>query len=330
MKFYGENENGRFLLPEAVSAEIDSEYGVPADSLTVRFSGVSTPGLYRIDACTDDGELIFRGIVDEQETTETVSGVTSAVYARSPAALPLDNECEPGEYTDPSLDVIAKRHLDRFGIVCSEHPTAASGKMNVARGQSHWTAVKSFCSLFLGTEPRVNSVGEFRSNCFTGGEPIIFGGSGIGFTSVKSKVNRYCRISKIYVGTSGDTIVIEDADAQNRGIIRERRLSLTDSRTGTLFDADDMISRSKLNAQTVELICPCFIGDIVGRTAVVEYGSFYGRKMYVIKTRYTANGSDERTTVTLSENIPDVRPSSVTAGITDYDRIPGEDQQIYM
>lgn len=330
MKFYGESENGGFLLPEAVSAEIDSEYGVPADSMTVRFSGVSTPELYRIDACTDEGEVIFRGIVDEQETTETVSGVTSAVYARSPAALPLDNECEPGEYTDPSLEVVVKRHLDRFGIVCSEHPTAAFGKMNVARGQSHWTAVKTFCSVFLGTEPRVNSVGEFRTNCFTGGEPIVFGGSGIGFTSVKSSVNRYCRISKIYVGTSGDPLVISDADAQNRGIIRERRLSLSDSRTGTLFDADEMIAKSKLKARTVELVCPCFIGDIVGRTAAVEYGSFYGREMYVIKTKYTANGSGERTTVTLAENIPDVNVISAAGELIERERIPGVEQEIYM
>ena len=330
MKFYGKNENGRFLLPEAVGVEIDSEYGVPADSLTVRFSGETIPELYGIEACTDEGELLFRGVVDEQETTQTAFGSESAVYARSLAALPLDNECEPGEYADPSLEVIAKRHLERFGIVCGEHPKAVFGKMNVSRGQSHWTAVKTFCSVFLGTVPRVSCTGEFRSNCFTRGETLIFGGSGIGFTSIKSRIDRYSRISKIYVGTIGGTVCVTDGDAMNRGIIRERRLSLSDSRTGTLYDAEEIIAKSKLKAKTAELVCPCFIGDIVGRTAAVEYGSFGKKEMYVIKTRYTANGTGEKTMVTLSENIPEVKAVSSENEINERERIPAQEQQIYM
>ena len=79
------------------------------------------------------------------------------------------------------------------------------------------------------------------------------------------------------------------------GVIRERRLDLLDSRTGTLCDADDIIKRGRANALQVQLECPCDVGDIIGRQAVVQ-----GESLRVVKTKYTFGAGVQKTAVTLA------------------------------
>ena len=152
MNFYGKTSNGSAVLPSAVSVEINRELGVPADDMSVTFCGglpINEP-LFEVIA-EDCGRVLFRGIVDEQITGSGKNGSFVTVYARSPAALPLDSECESGSYTDPSLDLMIKRHLAPFGIECvGDMPRAKGGTLSIAKGQSHYAAVRKFCSVFYG------------------------------------------------------------------------------------------------------------------------------------------------------------------------------------
>ena len=314
MIFYGEAGGGTVRLPEALSVEIDSEYGVPADDMTVTFSGEAPLSLRRIYAVEDgyhsfeqakqSGAVIFAGIVDEvQASCGTEKRVT--VYARSLAALALDNECESGQYIDPTLDVIYSKHLLPFGI--TRDKTAGiifrrtGGTMTLLRSQSHWSAVSSFCKTFLSSVPRVDFTGRFRENTFLSDEELRFDNKGgTEFSEASVRVKRYGRISKVYVQTSGGQAAVVNESALNDGIVRERRIDLADSPTGTLSDADRIIAGGEDGVLTVTLVCHTFLGDAVGRKASVSLGEVMGKQLYIYKTKYVENGSGRKTTVTLS------------------------------
>ena len=317
MIFFGENKSGRFQLPEAASVVINCELDVPADDMTVTFPVSDFPPLWRIYAACDGspvpGEsmegVCFCGVVDEQITSGDGAVYTTTICARSPAALPLDSECEYGEYVNPSLEVMTSRHLAPFGIASDSAPAQTlRGTMTVARGRSHYYAVRRFCSIFLGTVPRIDSLGRFRPDVRLGGEAIIFSPVTHGhnvqnrrlFTRLTVKQRRYSLISRVTAETGEKPAVVTDAKAASDGITRERRISLPNSRTGTLSDADELIRKGRAASFEAELLCHGFLGDIVGRRAVLEAQGLEKTALIVTKTRYTGSAGTQTTRVTLA------------------------------
>lgn len=310
MIFFGENADGSFRLDCVSSVVINSEISVPADDMTVKVEADSLPSLWKIYAAKDgaytlgdaikSGGILFEGIVDEQVTTRGISGGFVTVYARSPAALALDSECETGRYVNPSAEVMYKRHLARFGIKNGGgEKKCAVGEMNVAKGQSHYGAVRKFCAVFLGTIPRISSVGVFRSDVYSG-DTIVFGSGGIGFEDITVRERRCVRVSRITASLqSGETTVVNPA-AISDGIKSERRISLLDSSTGTLSDADRIIKNGEDKRLTVSLDCLGYLGDIVGRSAKLDYTGFEQLSFAVAKTKYTSGENGERTRVVLA------------------------------
>ena len=99
-------------LYNALTVEINQELSVPADSMTVSFAyNGEFPSIERIYALESDcididkaiekGDVLFSGIVDEIILTADTSQAFVTVYARSLAALLIDNECKPTEYINP-------------------------------------------------------------------------------------------------------------------------------------------------------------------------------------------------------------------------------------
>lgn len=316
MIFFGENGSGTVKLDGAIRVEINSEYGVPADDMTVTFSGGVPLDLWKIYAVQDGFEalkeakaengVLFAGIVDEVTARYDGAERKVTVYARSMAALLLDNECEPGQYIDPTSDVIAAKHILPFGICeCTAQKVKSKrtgGTMTLMRGQSHWAAVNTFCRTFLSSVPRIDFTGRFRTDTYLEGEDIVFDNeSGVFFSQASVKVKRCKRISKVFARTSGGMVTVSNERAAEDGIVRERRIDLSDSRTGTLSDADRIIEKGEEGALTVSLLCSGYLGDAVGRGAYVSLPEVNGGRLLVYKTKYVESGGSGRTTVTLSE-----------------------------
>ncbi len=315
MIFFGENSSGIFRLPSAAKIEIDSEVGVAADSLCVVFVSAELPQLWRIYGCSDDclnvgqiftkGKMVFLGIVDEQRVVQTGSGVSVTITARSPAAAALDCECESGQYTDASAEVMFSQHLERFGIKNGSGDKSGTGVLNIPKGVSHYEAVGRFCRQILNTEPRINSVGVFYWNAFQDSEEIVFDNdAGVGFWCAEYIEKRCERISGVIVNTDGGVCVCEDEEAARNGVVRERRLDLRSSATGTLSDADRLIDRGRRKSEQLRLWCSGYTGDIVGMKAKVEGTPMNtdDGDVYVTAVKYISDQNGERTRVTLGRS----------------------------
>lgn len=301
-------------LSNAISVEINQELGVPADSMVVSFAYNSDfPSIEKIYAlegdCIDidnsiqNGDVLFSGIVDEIILTADTSSATVKIYARSMAALLIDNECQPTEYVNPSIEVIYNKHLLPFGITLGNKPICKKrGTLTLHKGASHFKALESFCKTFLSTTPRIDHKGLCKTDDTAVTESLCFDNKkGISFEYISICDNRYSRISKVYVksGSNDYDTVISDSEAEKKGVVRQRYLSLLSSKSGTLSDADDIIKNGRDNSLSVVLKSNERIINKLGCRAVVNAKHCEGGEFIVKALKYTANSKGESTTVNL-------------------------------
>ena len=311
MILIGEYGGKLFRLPEAKEIEINQEINVPADDFKAVFPNAeSFPTLDMIylvnEECFDiaksieEDNLLFKGTVDEQVYSADVNGEQMFVYARGMAGVLIDNECPPMMYTNPSSDIIYKKHIEPFGIrISGGIIQCRGGELSVPKGSSHYKAVDKFCKDFLGTVPVINAKGIFRFDCYEGTGKIVFDNcGGAPFERAEILEKRCKRISKVYVsGESGYRVEVNDDEAQSMGIVRERYIDLVSSETHTVSDADSIIEKGRSQALELRLVCGgCFL-DTIGFSAFAELERCRGREFVVSQIRYIVKENSQKTRI---------------------------------
>ena len=144
--------------PEALSLSYDRD--APADLLRVKFPAQSLWQELKEVRLLENGENFFRGIVDEQNTSLSSTGLHTELICRSMEAVLLDNEAQPETIRTPSLPMLEERLLTPLGLTLGEGDREKKrGELTVSKGDSCWTVLSSFCGRFLGTMPRVDDAG---------------------------------------------------------------------------------------------------------------------------------------------------------------------------
>lgn len=154
---------GSMLLGDPKEAVLSFDRDAPADQLKAVFPADKIWGeLCEVQAYRD-GEGVFRGIVDEQNTRLTSEGLLVELVCRSREALLLDNEAEPVIIKRPSLESIHRRLIEPLGFEEVSGPTGSvPGELRVEKGSSCWQVLSSFCGEYFGTEPYVDFEGAIH------------------------------------------------------------------------------------------------------------------------------------------------------------------------
>lgn len=158
MTFWGVNASGeRMLLGEPMEAVLSMDRDAPADLLRAKFPAASLWEELREVSMYKDGDLLFRGIVDEQNTTLSSTGLVTELVCRSLEALLLDNEAPPGATGSPSFELLETRLLLPLGLRAGTvDKSRQPGELNVEKGESCWTVLNRFCQTYFGAEPCVD------------------------------------------------------------------------------------------------------------------------------------------------------------------------------
>ncbi len=161
MIFWGTAVSGnRLLLGEAAETVLSYDRDAPADLLRVKFPADRLWEELREIDLSERGETVFRGIVDEQNTTLSSGGLTVELVCRSLEALLLDNEAPPVNIASPSLPLLETKLLLPLGLALGEGDREVKrGELTVEKGESVWTVLERFCGDFLGTAPFVDQNG---------------------------------------------------------------------------------------------------------------------------------------------------------------------------
>lgn len=130
------------------------------DSLSVYFKPEESYDEIAFVRLYDKDELVFYGICDCQKTSENDDGFEVYLYARSSAAVLVDNEAEPFTYYAPSAKQLCYSCTDRFGFKCLLPDIYSDEKYVVSRGTSSYGAVNQFVYLCTGSNIAVTPNNE--------------------------------------------------------------------------------------------------------------------------------------------------------------------------
>lgn len=220
-------DESRQAVDNIVSFTINREIGA-ADDLTIRIAQREQSQLSasRIELLID-GAVEFSGIIDELSFAENGGGSFVLIYARSTAALLLDNEAKPCDYKNADSELIVQNHIAPFGLesVCDDGGEYTD--LSVYKGISHWQVIKSFCKRCYEAEPYVDEQGRvvLYENNEENARLYFCNRGGIKYTSATVTEKYYKLISSVSTKASGrEDYDVENTNelAQELGVVRKR------------------------------------------------------------------------------------------------------------
>lgn len=300
-------------LSNAFNVQINKSRETPADSLSAIFiCNEKQPEYKFIDVYTDQNQLFFSGIIDEQKFEISKNGCFLTLKSRSKAAYLIDNEASPQIYRRPSLDVIFNRHIKPYGFL-SVNGTNSSfyNTIEVEKGMSEWDVFELFCVSCLNIIPIVNPDGTIDVTNDNSFREIIFSNlnNGINYNFISQKYNRYKLISEIIVCAPYAAIYVDkiiDQTLIEKDIKRRKFISMTEdtslNKNISVNTAETLISDSKKKFNEVIINCPGAIGAQIGNSCTV-YDSILGtiKNLNIYEIDYVLNQDAEFTEFTLLE-----------------------------
>ena len=273
---------------------------VPADCVSALFDHRDCAELCSFHIFCD-GMLVFKGVVDEQERIVSSSGAFLKISGRSLAALLLDNESVPVTYHHPSAGIIYEKHVKPFSIVTSGNPDRTYySDLVITKGESNWQALSRFCQNCMSSVPRISGRGELFFEGEENEKEVIFSDTDgdILYQSIEERVRRCEEISCVNIkvsNASGYHAKVENADALERGIVRERYLNAVLTET-PMNRADTLIKNGRQKGYRIKLRCSGRQLDLLGASAEIR-DTVIGeiRDLFVSALYYRLSPNDEST-----------------------------------
>lgn len=305
LKFLFEKNKTRIAeLDSPLYFNMNIDEDIPADDISVTFSGAASIDNAELITVRDDGRVIFSGIIDEIRRCFDGGRLYTKVNARSMAAALLDNESRPVSYSEVSTSVIFLNHLKPFGLTAyTGADKTLFGGMNVAKGSTNWQVFYTFCSKAFGKKPRINPDGTADFEGINSDKALIFSNkSGINYNSIKEN-KRLCKsITRVYsklTENGGYSVITSNPETAESSVRRERFIDES-NRSTPLGIAKSIINNSNKQAYVVTLNCPGRYVDILGAKAAVE-DELLGKldSLRVSSLYYSLTPSGDYTSITL-------------------------------
>ncbi len=142
--------------------EIMLDESADAACAALTFSFVTEKSAGEIDRvfAYENGELIFNGFCDRQKEKYLSSKTRCFVYARSGAALLLDNEAKPFSYQNATASVLFDAYARELGFINKLPDISCEALYEVQKGSSCFGAINRFVSLVNGGRISVTPMNE--------------------------------------------------------------------------------------------------------------------------------------------------------------------------
>lgn len=216
--------SGAFLNINTVQYALIKRDKGAADSLEIKLSMGSEKDeladeVFTMLEITYQGENIFSGVIDEMLWLNESGANTLTVYARSMAALLIDNQVRPVTLRNPSLRLMEEMYLKPLGFAAVDG-TAGTGELTLGKNTSVLKSIKLFCAKFMSTVPEVR------------GQRVYFNAAKLGkgitvknllSVSIADKLYNLC--SDIYVKHSNGGYILSRKSGVGLGY---RRIKYTD------------------------------------------------------------------------------------------------------
>lgn len=310
MIYKGTTITGKTIdLGNPISVRINKSDDAPADDLYVVFyyEDFIEELKYIKVYCGDD--IIFDGILDEQIVDITSSGKLFKIYARSTAALLIDNSALPQSYSNTSLEIIFNRHIKPYGFTkFVGNNKLFSKEFIVYKGMSEWDVLEKFCTMFLYTKPRISSNGTINASGKFDESKNVYLNNFNGQTKYKSiskNIKRYNKISEVFVRAgkeSSYSIKAVDEYAIKFGVKRRRYLNLYDNTNIPVNYAQLVINDANKKSSEIKVSCVGMVNTDIGCMVTIE-DKLLGKleNLHISKIKYSMDAFGEVTELTMYE-----------------------------
>lgn len=288
MTFWGELTDGtELLLGDPLEAQLLYDSDAPANQLTAVFPAEKLWDDMAFVRVFHEGEVVFGGIVDEQNTRVSGEGFQVELVCRGWEALLLDNEAKPGVLRNPSLAAMWEKYFKPLGfmdIQGDKEPKA--GELTVEKGASCWELLEGFCQSYLGTVPYVDGGGVLHC------EGISENQLELGKVISAELSRQPCKqLSAVWQQSFRGGYDTPFRNTSAWGVKRQRYVSMEENR-----DPRELIRESERESRLLTVECPGNRWPGRGAVLTVEaqrLGRFTGCS--VRSARYTRDSRGERT-----------------------------------
>ncbi len=306
MKFEFTDINGGIFKPEnIVSYELSREAGAACDGLRLNFIPDDfPPELCGVKAYLGE-KLIFNGFCDKQKTTVCETGLQCFVYARSSAALLVDNEAVPCEYNCPSARQLWYSNARELGFSCELPELYSENSYLISKGTSRFGVINDFVKATGGMPIYITPDNVIK--VFEKGEKakslrdfnIISLSRIINRSEVISDMD--CKIS----ASDSYSYRFKSDYASGRGIVRKRLYNLS----ALPMWQREITAREKIKKSLEEYICAEAV--IAGECDLELFDRIevsFGKKgeseeFFISEIIRSKSGSGEKTAVVMKRNI---------------------------
>ncbi len=151
MRFELYGTDGAAVFPEMITSyELVSETDSACDGLRLNFCSEELPPEICILKAFSDREIVFNGFCDMQKITAGGGFYTCFIYARSSAALLVDNEALPSQYNCPTARQLWFTNARELGFGCDLPEIYSENSYLVSKGTSCYGAINDFVRAVYG------------------------------------------------------------------------------------------------------------------------------------------------------------------------------------
>lgn len=249
-------------------------------------------------------KIVFNGFCDNQRISLCSRGFDISIYARSSAAILVDNEAKPFTYKAPSAKQLCLNNTERFGFKCCLPEISCNYKYQVIKGTSAYGAVNNFVSLIAGIPVYVTPDNEIKIFEKSSKEKDLGNYDIISFTAV---INRSEPVSKINYKKEASTfynIHIESQTAAGIGLSRERYLNLSSfPQWQRDYCATEKLKASFESYEILELQVNGYVTDELYSTFFYSGELGYFSDYILTEKKYCRSGDSEITKLILKKKI---------------------------
>ena len=306
MRFEFQDIKGKtFGISNVTSFELMSEVGAACDGLRISFIPVlDIDEIVGVKAYSNE-KLVFNGFCDHQKLVTDKSGSKCFIYARSSAALLVDNEAIPCQYVCPSARQLWLSNAGEFGFECELPEVYTENTYTISKGTSCYGAINDFVYAVCGAQVYVTPENVLKAYKFSKTVKKL---EEYNVVSVSRIISRSEPISDVdYKINSADSYSyhFKSDFADTRGIKRKRLYNLSSIPVWQREKAaQQKIEQSLLNYYSVQAVITgeCDL-QLFDRVEVRFNESGATEAFYVHEKTVSKNGGGEKTTLVLKKNI---------------------------
>lgn len=215
------------IISDVSKFEFVRSADAPCDSFYAEFQSDFDLGEIDEICVFDGGTKVFCGTADCQTMQKNASGLFFTLYARSAAAVLVDNEAAPCIYNMPCSQGLFNAHAREFGFVNKTENIYSNESYEIQKGTSCWGAINNFVYSKTLRNIYVNQNKEIV--VLRPGENVENLDS-YNVLSAKKVINRGSVISEVHYKINGSDkycYCLKSTFAEERNICRKRFVNLS-------------------------------------------------------------------------------------------------------